>query len=121
MELQCTMTPLLTSLMIDFKALQQGDGLAAQSIFEGNREADINLARGIEGVKHFELRLITINPLYFLVALAIFYSRLYLPGAKQIIAHELFVAFIFVQRDSEFVFVVGVLQDRMVCDAPGAR
>ena len=39
------------SLIIDFNALEQDDGLAAQVIFEGKKEAVVSISGGIDGVK----------------------------------------------------------------------
>ena len=85
------------SLLIDFKALEQDDGLAAQMIIEGNRNASLNITGGIDGVKQFETRLITINPLYFVVALAIFLiaAYIYLVLSKRYPNNSLTLLFLF--------------------------
>lgn len=85
------------SLLIDFKALEQDDGLAAQLIFEGKRDASVNISGGIDGVKKFETKLITINPLYFVMALAIFLiaTYIYLVLSKRYPKNSLTLLFFF--------------------------
>lgn len=85
------------SLLIDFKALEQDDGLAAQVIIEGNRNASLEITGGIDGVKQFETRLISINPLYFVVALAIFLiaAYIYLVLSKRYPNNSLTLLFLF--------------------------
>lgn len=85
------------ALLIDFKALEQDDGIAAQLIIEGNRNASLNITGGIDGVKQFETHLITINPLYFVVALAIFLiaAYIYLVLSKRYPNNSLTLLFLF--------------------------
>lgn len=85
------------SLNIDFKALEQEDGLAAQIIFEGKREAALTISGGIDGVKQFESRLVTINPLYFVIAFAIFLiaAYIYLVLSKRYPKNSLTLLFLF--------------------------
>jgi hypothetical protein len=85
------------SLVIDFKALEQDDGLAVQLIMEGDRKASLSVTGGIDGVKHFETRLISINPLYFVVALAIFLiaAYIYLVLSKRYPHNSLTLLFLF--------------------------
>ena len=85
------------SLNIDFKALEQEDGLAAQIIFEGKREAAVSISGGIDGVKQFESRLVTINPLYFVIAFAIFLiaAYIYLVLSKRYPKNSLTLLFLF--------------------------
>lgn len=85
------------ALQIDFKALEQDDGLAAQMIIEGNRNASLDISGGIDGVKQFETRLISINPLYFVVALAIFLiaAYIYLVLSKRYPNNSLTLLFLF--------------------------
>lgn len=92
-----TYDSLSKALVIDFKALEQDDGLAAQVIFEGNRQAVMSVSGGIDGAKHFESRLITINPLYFVVALAIFLvaAYIYLVLSKRYPKNSLLLLFLF--------------------------
>jgi hypothetical protein len=66
------------SLGIDFKALEKDDGFVGQLIFEGNKNAAINLEGGIDGVKVFETHLTTINPIYLMVAIVIFLIAAYI-------------------------------------------
>lgn len=88
---------LSNSLLVDFKALEQDDGLAAQLIFEGKKDASLSMTGGIDGVKHFEARLITINPLYFVIALAIFLvaSYIYLVLSRRYPKNSLTLLFFF--------------------------
>ncbi len=85
------------SLVIDFNALEQYDGLAGQLIIEGNKNAALTMTGGIDGVKKFEARLITINPLYFVVAVAIFLiaSYIYLVLSKRYPKNSLTLLFLF--------------------------
>ena len=85
------------SLMIDFKALEHEDGIAAQLIMEGSKNATLSVTGGIDGVKKFEARLITINPLYFVMALAIFLvaSYIYLVLSKRYPKNSLTLLFFF--------------------------
>ncbi|MBS1554625.1 MAG: hypothetical protein JSU09_06845 [Bacteroidetes bacterium] len=76
--IQLTLDSLSQTLGITFNALEQDDGVAVQLIYEGDKNTAIHLAGGIDGVKKFESRLITINPLYFVVALAIFLIAAYI-------------------------------------------
>ena len=66
------------SLNINFKALEEDDGIVGQLIFEGNKNATISQEGGIEGVKHFEAHLSSIDPLYFLAAIVIFLIAAYI-------------------------------------------
>jgi hypothetical protein len=66
------------SLQIFFKALEKDDGFAAQLIFEGPKNTPIVLGGGIDGVKDFETHLLRINPLYFIIAIAILLIAVYL-------------------------------------------
>jgi hypothetical protein len=66
------------SLSINFKALEKDDGLVGQIIFEGNKNALINLEGGIDGVKYFETHLSSIDPLYLTVAIVIFLISAYI-------------------------------------------
>jgi hypothetical protein len=85
------------SLLINFKALEQDDGLAAQLIFEGDRNAEVTISGGIDGVKKFETHLITINPIYFVAAIAIFLiaSYIYLVLSKRYPKNSLTLLFFF--------------------------
>jgi hypothetical protein len=66
------------SLSINFKALEQDDGLVGQIIFEGNKNALITLEGGIDGVKYFETHLSSIDPLYLTAAIVIFLISTYI-------------------------------------------
>jgi hypothetical protein len=66
------------SLTINFKALEKEDGLVGQIIFEGNKNANITLEGGIDGVKYFESHLSSIDPLYLTAAIVIFLISTYL-------------------------------------------
>lgn len=66
------------SLAIDFKALEKDDGFVGQIIFEGHKNATIRLEGGIDGVKHFETHLSSIDPLYLVMAIVIFLIAAYL-------------------------------------------
>jgi hypothetical protein len=83
--------------MIDFNALEHEDGIAAQLIMEGSKNATLSVTGGIDGVKKFETHLITINPLYFVVALAIFLfaSYIYLVLSKRYPKNSLTLLFFF--------------------------
>jgi hypothetical protein len=85
------------SLAINFSALEQDDGLAAQLIFEGDKNAAVTISGGIDGVKQFESRLVTINPLYFVIALAIFLiaAYIYLVLSKRYPNNSLTLLFLF--------------------------
>ncbi|MBY0435725.1 MAG: hypothetical protein K2U26_16615 [Cyclobacteriaceae bacterium] len=85
------------TVLINFKALEQDDGIAGQLIFEGNKNTPITLSGGIDGVKQFETRLIAINPLYFVVALAIFLiaAYIYLVLSKRYPKNSLTLLFFF--------------------------
>jgi hypothetical protein len=63
---------------IDFNALEKDDGFVAQLMYEGNRNARIELIGGIEGAKEFKTELSTIHPLYFLIALLLFLVAAYI-------------------------------------------
>lgn len=65
------------TLNIHLKALENNDGFVGQIIFEGNKNASINLEGGIDGVKQFETHLWSIDPLYFLAAVVIFLIAAY--------------------------------------------
>lgn len=60
------------ALFIDLKVLEQDDGLVGQIIFEGKKNSWIKMEGGIDGIKQFESRLTSIDPLYFVVAVVIF-------------------------------------------------
>jgi hypothetical protein len=66
------------SLGIDFKALEKDDGFVGQLIFEGSKNAAINLEGGIDGVKVFETHLSSIDPVYLMVAIVIFLIAAYI-------------------------------------------
>ncbi len=85
------------SLMIDFNALEHEDGIAAQLIMEGTKNATLSVSGGIDGVKKFEARLITINPLYFVMALVIFLvaSYIYLVLSRRYPRNSLTLLFFF--------------------------
>lgn len=75
--IEVTRDSLGNSLNINLKALEKDDGLVGQIIFEGNKNALINLEGGIDGVKQFETHLLSIDPLYFLGAIVIFLIAAY--------------------------------------------
>jgi len=85
------------SLLIDFKALEQDDGFAGQLIIEGNKNAALTMTGGIDGVKDFETHLIAIDPLYFVIALAIFLiaAYIYLVLSKRYPKNSLTLLFFF--------------------------
>lgn len=85
------------SLLIDFNALEEDDGLAAQIIIEGNKNAALNITGGIDGVKQFETKLIAIDPLYFVVAVGIFLiaAYIYLVLSKRYPKNSLTLLFLF--------------------------
>jgi hypothetical protein len=66
-------------------------------IFEGKKEATLSMTGGIDGVKQFETHLITINPLYFVIALAIFLvaSYIYLVLSRRYPKNSLTLLFLF--------------------------
>jgi len=66
------------TLDINLKALEKDDGFVGQLIFEGNKNSSVSLEGGIDGVKHFESYLSTIDPLYFLAATVIFLIAAYI-------------------------------------------
>ena len=66
------------SLAINFKVLEKDDGLVGQIIFEGNKNASINLEGGIDGVTYFETHLSSIDPLYVTAAIIIFLISAYI-------------------------------------------
>lgn len=111
-----TYDSLSKALVIDFKALEQDDGLAAQVIFEGNRQAVMSVSGGIDGAKHFESRLITINPLYFVVALAIFLvaAYIYLVLSKRYPKNSLLLLFLFSAIPILYLLMVFYKTDRFV-------
>ncbi len=76
--MRLTMDTVGNFLGIDFKAMEKDDGLAGQIIFEGNKNATIHLEGGIDGVTYFESHLSSIDPLYLVVAIAIFLIAAYL-------------------------------------------
>lgn len=73
-----TRDPAGNSLLINFKALEKDDGFVGQLIFEGNKNASILLEGGIDGVKHFETHLSSIDPLYLMIAIVIFLIAAYI-------------------------------------------
>jgi len=85
------------SLLVDFKALEQDDGLAAQLIMEGNKNATLIMTGGIDGVKQFETHLVAVNPLYFVMAFAIFLvaAYIYLVLSKRYPKNSLTLLFLF--------------------------
>jgi hypothetical protein len=66
------------SLGIDFKALEKDDGFIGQLIFEGNKNANISIEGGIDGVKVFESHLTSIDPVYIMAAIVIFLIACYI-------------------------------------------
>jgi len=66
------------TLKINLKAMEKDDGFAGQIIFEGNKNATLQLEGGIDGVKQFETHLWSIDPLYFLAAVVIFLIAAYI-------------------------------------------
>jgi hypothetical protein len=60
------------SLAINFSALEQDDGFVAQVIYEGDKEAELQIIGGVDRVKYFRTELTSIPPVYILVALFIF-------------------------------------------------
>jgi hypothetical protein len=76
--IEVTRDTLGNSLHINLKALEKDDGLVGQIIFEGNKNASIMLEGGIDGVKHFETHLSSIDPLYFMAAIVIFLIAAYI-------------------------------------------
>ncbi len=95
--IELTYDSVKNSLKIDFKALEQEDGLAAQIIFEGKKDAILSMRGGIDGVKQFESRLVTINPLYFVIAFAILLiaAYIYLVLSKRYPKNSLTFLFLF--------------------------
>jgi len=85
------------TLLVEFNALEQDDGLAGQVIIEGNKNAALSITGGIDGVKHFETKLIAIDPLYFVVALGIFLiaAYIYLVLSKRYPKNSLTLLFLF--------------------------
>jgi hypothetical protein len=59
-------------LIVNFDALEKDDGFVGQIIFEGDRQADLIIEGGVDRVKYFKSELISIPPIYFLIALFIF-------------------------------------------------
>jgi hypothetical protein len=66
------------SLTLNFNALEKDDGLVGQVIWEGNRDSHIFIEGGIDGVKEFKDELVSISPIYFLVAVFIFLIAAYI-------------------------------------------
>lgn len=65
------------SLAIDFNALEKDDGLAAQVIFEGDKDSPLIIEGGVDRVKYFRTELESIPPLYILIAIFIFLVAAY--------------------------------------------
>jgi hypothetical protein len=59
-------------LMVDFDALEKDDGFVGQIIFEGDRQSELIIDGGVDRVKFFKSELVSIPPVYFLIALFIF-------------------------------------------------
>jgi hypothetical protein len=76
--MQLKMDTVENFLNIDFKAMEKDDGMSGQLIFEGNKNATISVEGGIDGVQYFESHLSSIDPLYLVVAIAIFLIASYL-------------------------------------------
>jgi hypothetical protein len=57
------------AIAIQFKALEKDDGFAGQIIFEGDKNASVQIEGGIDGTKEFSNELTSIPPFYFLVAI----------------------------------------------------
>ncbi|MEO7988137.1 MAG: hypothetical protein ABI663_01270 [Chryseolinea sp.] len=75
--IEVSLDTLGNSLDIRLKAMERDDGVVGQIIFEGKKEASIVLEGGVDGVKHFETHLSSINPLYFMAAIVIFLIAAY--------------------------------------------
>ena len=76
--IEVTRDSISNSLTIHLKALEEYDGFVGQIIFEGNKNASINLEGGIDGVKYFENHLSSIDPIYFTASIVIFLIAAYI-------------------------------------------
>jgi hypothetical protein len=66
------------AVIVDFKALEKDDGFAGQIIFEGDKNAALQIEGGIDGIKEFADELETIPPTYLLISLFIFLIAAYI-------------------------------------------
>jgi hypothetical protein len=73
-----TLDTISNKLNIDFNALEKGDGIAGQIIFEGDKNATLVLEGGIDGVTEFATELNAIPPIWFLIAIFLFLIAAYI-------------------------------------------